>query len=254
MTRIVSWNVNGLRAIVKKNFFEALDFLQADVICLQETKAQNDEVQQALFGLNGYHVYVNSAERKGYSGVAVLSKMEAISVSYGIGMEEHDAEGRVITVEFADYFIVGVYVPNSGNALVRLPYRREWDKAFLAYADKLSQVKPVVLCGDLNVAHQAIDLARPEANYNKTPGYTQDEIDGFQAFIDRGWVDTFRYLYPDTVRYSWWSYRGGARERNVGWRLDYLLVSSQLVQQLNDSLIFTEITGSDHCPVAIEIR
>ncbi len=254
MTRIVSWNVNGLRAIVKKNFFEAVDFLQADVICLQETKAQIDEVQQALFGLNGYHVYVNSAERKGYSGVAVLSKMEAISVSYGIGMEEHDAEGRVITVEFADYFIVGVYVPNSGNALVRLPYRREWDKAFLAYADKLSQVKSVVLCGDLNLAHQAIDLARPEANYNKTPGYTQDEIDGFQAFIDRGWVDTFRYLYPDTVRYSWWSYRGGARERNVGWRLDYLLVSPQLVQQLNDSLIFTEITGSDHCPVAIEIR
>ena len=254
MTRIVSWNVNGLRAIVKKNFFEAVDFLQADVICLQETKAQIDEVQQALFGLSGYHVYVNSAERKGYSGVAVLSKMEAISVSYGIGMEEHDAEGRVITAEFADYFIVGVYVPNSGNALVRLPYRREWDKAFLAYADKLSQVKPVVLCGDLNVAHQAIDLARPEANYNKTPGYTQDEIDGFQAFIDRGWVDTFRYLYPDTVRYSWWSYRGGARERNVGWRLDYLLVSPQLVQQLNDSLIFTEITGSDHCPVAIEIR
>ncbi|TVQ80420.1 MAG: exodeoxyribonuclease III [Flavobacteriales bacterium] len=254
MTRIVSWNVNGLRAIVKKNFFEAVDFLQADVICLQETKAQNDEVQKALFGLNGYHVYVNSAERKGYSGVAVLSKMEAISVSYGIGMEEHDAEGRVITLEFADYFIVGVYVPNSGNALVRLPYRREWDKAFLAYADNLAQVKPVVLCGDLNVAHQAIDLARPEANYNKTPGYTQDEIDGFQAFIDRAWVDTFRYLHPDTVRYSWWSYRGGARERNVGWRLDYLLVSPQLVQQLIDSFIYTEITGSDHCPVAIEIR
>lgn len=251
--KIISWNVNGIRAGVKKGFADRLKEMNPDVICLQETKAQDDQVQEALSKLEGWHIYSNSAERKGYSGTAILSKEKPLSVKTDIGIEEHDQEGRVLTVEFEKFYLVDVYVPNSGSGLKRLEYRETWDADFQAYLLKLDQAKPTIIVGDLNVAHQPIDLARPKQNYNKTSGYTQKEIDGLSSLIESGFVDSFRHLYPEEVKYSWWSLRGAAKENNVGWRLDYCLVSKRIVAQVEESFILNEIEGSDHCPVGVQL-
>jgi len=252
--KIVSFNVNGIRAILKKDFLADVHRLNADVICLQETKAQDDQVAEALAVLEGYHIYSNSAERKGYSGTAILTKEKPLSISYDMGIEEHDKEGRVIAAEYNDFFLVTVYTPNSGSELLRLSYRQDWDKHFLTYLKELEKKKPVVVCGDLNVAHKDIDLARPKENYNKAAGFMQEEIDGMDAYTSNGFVDTFRVLHPDGIKYSWFSYRGGARERNVGWRIDYFLVSEVLLPRVNSADIHNEIYGSDHCPVSVEFK
>ena len=254
MKKIISWNVNGIRAIMKKDFEETLQLLDPDIFCLQETKAQDDQVQTALFGIGGYEIYANSAERRGYSGVAILTKTSPLKVTNDIGKEEHDQEGRVITAEYEDFFLVNVYVPNSGSGLKRLDYREKWDRDFTDYLNGLEKSKPVILCGDLNVCHEPIDIARPESNYNKSAGYTQKEIDGLDHLLSFDRVDTFRHLYPDTVKYSWWSYRGGARAKNVGWRLDYFIVSNSLMDKVKDSTIQNEIHGSDHCPVTLLLQ
>ncbi|MCH8545646.1 MAG: exodeoxyribonuclease III [Cryomorphaceae bacterium] len=254
MTRIISWNVNGIRAIVKKDFFKQIDALQADVLCLQETKAQVEQVEDALKDLDGYHVFANHAERKGYSGVAILSKEKPLSVVADMDIEKHDKEGRVLCAEFANFYVISVYTPNAGNGLARLEYRKQWDIDFRNYITQLERKKPVVVCGDLNVAHQAIDIARPKSNYNKTAGYTQAEIDGMSAHLETGLIDTFRAQHPDEVKYSWWSYRGGAREKNIGWRLDYILVSESLEPQIKEAFILNEYDGSDHCPVGVLIE
>jgi len=252
--KIISWNVNGIRAIMKKDFQKSVTELNADILCLQETKANTEQVKIALELVNGYHIYANASKaRKGYSGTAILSKQEPLAVSYDMGVEAHDQEGRVITAEYERYFVVTVYVPNSGNELVRLDYRSQWDRDFLEYLKTLESKKPVIVCGDFNVAHEPIDLARPKANYNKSAGYTQKEIDGFDGFINHGLVDTFRNKYPEEVKYSWWSYRAGAREKNVGWRIDYFLVSNSFMSQVKDAFILNEFHGSDHCPVGLVI-
>ena len=253
--KLISWNVNGIRAIMKKDFAQSIKSLNADVICLQETKANTEQVKIAMELVKGYQVYANASKaRKGYSGTAILSKEVPISVQYDMGVEVHDQEGRVIAAEYADYYLVTVYVPNSGNELVRLDYRSQWDKAFLEYLKTLEQHKPVVVCGDFNVAHEPIDLARPKPNYNKSAGYTQKEIDGFDGFMNHGFIDTFRNKYPETVKYSWWSYRAGAREKNVGWRIDYFLVSQSLLPNVEEAFILNEYTGSDHCPLGIDLK
>ena len=251
--KLLSWNVNGVRAAVKKDFVKSVKKIDADVICLQETKAQPDEVEAALSGLKGYHIYANSAEKKGYASTAILSKKEPVSVKNDIGKKVHDQEGRVITAEFTDFYLVTVYVPNSGRGQVRLEYRQQWDKDFLAYVKRLEKTKPVIICGDLNVAHQPIDLARPKSNYNKTSGYTQIEIDGFDKFLKKGFIDTFRQLYPEQVTYSWWSYMFNSRKKNVGWRIDYFLVSKMYFPKVKDSEILTQIEGSDHCPILLTL-
>lgn len=250
--KIISWNVNGIRAIAAKDFFDNVKDMNPDILCLQETKAQNHEVEEVLSQFSDYKQYYNSAQRKGYSGVAILSKVEPIVVTYDMNVEEHDQEGRVICAEYEDFFLVNVYVPNSGQGLVRLDYRKKWDADFLAYLKRLKAVKPVVLCGDLNVSHRPIDLKNDKANYNKTAGYTQVEIDGMDNLIAAGFVDSYRHFNPDTVAYSYWSYRFKARERNVGWRLDYFLVSRQLVDRIKKVGILSNYFGSDHCPVLIE--
>lgn len=256
--RLATWNVNGIRAIVKKDFTDSIRKLSADVIGFQETKAQDDQVREALFGLEGleeYQVFSSSAVKKGYSGTAILSKITPIRVNAGLGIKELDTEGRVLHAEFEKFHFVTVYTPNSSSGLKRLPFRMQWDVAFKAYLNKLDATKPVVCCGDLNVAHQPIDLARPEANYNKTPGYTQDEIDGFASLLQgTSFVDTWRHLHPDEVAYSWWSYRGGAREKNVGWRLDYMLSSQRLMPSVQSAEIHRFIEGSDHCPVSLDLQ
>ena len=251
--KIISFNVNGIRAIVGKTFIQDMQRVNADVICLQETKATPEQVQDACVTLEGYHVFANSAERKGYSGTAILSKVQPLNVTFGIGIAEHDTEGRVVCAEYSSYFVVSVYVPNSGSELLRLGYRQTWDADFLSYLKKLESIKPVVVCGDFNVAHQAIDLARPKENYNKAAGYMQEEIDGMNQFVQNGLIDTFRSLNPDLVTYSWWSYRAGAREKNVGWRIDYFLVSQSFLPQVKESFILTDVYGSDHCPVGIQL-
>lgn len=251
--KIISFNVNGIRAIVQKSFIEDMQQVDADVICLQETKASEEQVKEALLPLTNYHVFANESVRKGYSGTAIISKTEPISVAYDMNIEEHDQEGRVICAEYADFYLITVYVPNSGSELLRLDYRQKWDADFLNYIKNLESKKPVIMCGDLNVAHQAIDLARPKANYNKSAGYMQQEIDGIQAFISSGFLDTFRHFNQEEVKYSWWSYRGGARQKNVGWRIDYFLVSESLLPKIKSTHIYNEIMGSDHCPVGIEI-
>lgn len=251
---IISWNVNGVRAIMKKDFESSLKIMSPDIICLQETKAQDDQVQQALFGIENYYIYSFSAIKKGYSGTAILTKKEPISVKNGLGIKEHDNEGRVITAEFDEFFLITVYTPNSGGELKRLPYRKKWDIAFYNFLKELEQKKAIIVCGDLNVAQRDIDLARPKPNYNKSAGYMQEEIDGIDRYTKNGIVDTFRYIYPDKAEeYSWWSYRGGARERNVGWRIDYFLTSQSLLPKLKNANIYQNILGSDHCPVGIEI-
>jgi exodeoxyribonuclease-3 len=251
--KIISWNVNGIRAAQGKGFSETLAHLDADCILLQETKAQDDQVEKALENIDHYHIFSNSAERKGYSGVAILTRQQPLRVFRDIGMAEHDQEGRVIVAEFENFFLLNVYVPNSGDQLARLGYRQKWDQAFLAFMQQLQSQKPLIACGDFNVAHQAIDIARPKANYNKSAGYTQAEIDGFSRFVDAGLVDSFRHLHPDTVAYSWWSYRANAREKNIGWRIDYVLASKPLAERIKDAFILPDITGSDHCPVGIAI-
>ena len=252
--KIISFNVNGIRAIVAKNFIQDMKAISPDVICLQETKADAEQVAIAVADLSGYHVFANQAEKKGYSGTAILSKKAPISIEYGMGTDEHDHEGRIVKAEFDDFFLVCVYVPNSGSELARLPYRQQWDADFLAYLKNCEKTKPVIICGDLNVAHQAIDLARPKENYNKSAGYMQEEIDGLSRFVEAGLVDTFRYFNPDQAKYSWWSYRAGAREKNVGWRIDYFLASESFLNRISDAEIFNDIFGSDHCPVGITIK
>jgi len=253
--RIISWNVNGLRAVARKNLSESIDQMNPDILCFQETKAQDDQVAEVLKAYDDFHVYSSSAERKGYSGTAVLTKQKPISVSQGIGAEDYDKEGRVLTLEFDAFFLVNVYVPNSGSDLKRLDYRQQWDKAFFDYLKKLEKSKPVVACGDFNVAHKSIDLARPKPNYNKSAGYMQEEIDGMDRLTQNGLVDSFRYFYPDKENiYSWWSYRAGARRKNVGWRIDYFLISQSFITEVKDAFILNEIMGSDHCPVGLELQ
>ena len=256
--KLYSWNVNGIRAVVKKDFGEILKALDPDVWGLQETKAQDDQVREALFGLDGtagYEIYSSSAAKKGYSGTAILTKITPLSVQAGIGIEELDQERRVLCAEFDTFFFVTVYTPNSSSGLKRLPFRKQWDQGFLEYIQGLDARKPVVVTGDLNVAHKAIDLARPDANYNKTPGYTQDEIDGMSTLLKHANLhDTWRDANPNQIGYSWWSYRGGAREKNVGWRLDYVLVSERLTSSIHNPDIHTAVFGSDHCPVSVELN
>jgi exodeoxyribonuclease-3 len=254
ITHLVSWNVNGIRAIMKKDFLKDLKVLNPDVLCLQEIKAQPEDAHKAFSVIEGYHIYTNSSKaRKGYSGTAILSKEKPLNISFDMGVAEHDQEGRVITAEFASYFLVTVYTPNSGEGLKRLDYRTTWDIAFKAYILSLEQTKPVVICGDLNVANKEIDIARPKPNYNVSSGYTQKEIDGLENLLSAGYLDTFRKYYPEEIKYSWWNYRFQSRTRNVGWRIDYFLASTALEGQLDDALIYHEVMGSDHCPVGLKI-
>jgi exodeoxyribonuclease-3 len=246
--------VNGIRAAVKKGFEATLASMQTDVLCVQETKAQDDQVREALKNIDGFHLYSNSAVKKGYAGTAVLTKREPASVQLDMGIKVHDQEGRVIALEFNDYYLVTVYTPNSGSELKRLSYRKEWDIDFLTYLKKLEKKKPVIACGDFNVAHKPIDLARPKPNYNKTAGYTQVEIDGMDNLQAADFVDTYRYQHPDEVKYSWWSYRAAARKRNIGWRIDYFLVSNSLVKRIQSTDILNQVEGSDHCPVLLEFK
>ena len=249
--KIISWNVNGVRAVAKKGFAEQIKSWNADIICLQETKAQVDEVKHALMMVEGYEVYASSAVRKGYAGTSMLTRTQPLSIEYGIGVIEHDQEGRVITAEFEDFYLLTAYIPNSGSDLGRLEYRQIWDRDFAFYLKNLQAKKPVIACGDFNVAHQPIDLARPKQNYNKTSGYTQQEIDGMTTLLASGFVDAFRHLRPTEIAYSWWSARFGAREKNIGWRIDYFLVSDSFLPSVVDSYIMPSELGSDHCPVAL---
>ena len=253
--KIISWNVNGLRAVAKKDFYDDLESMDPDIICLQETKAQDDQVAGVVFGIGDYAVYSSSAEKKGYSGTAILTRVGPLSVNRTNGHAEFDTGGRMLCLEFKEFFLVNVYVPNSGNDLKRLSFRQAWDQAFFYYLKGLEKTKPVIACGDFNVAHREIDLARPKANYNKSAGYMQEEIDGMDRFTGNGLVDIFRHFYPDTQgAYSWWSYRAGARAKNVGWRIDYFLTSSAFLPEVKSASILHDIMGSDHCPVQIELR
>ncbi len=246
--KLISWNVNGLRACAGKGFMDFFREADADLFCLQETKLQAGQID---LDLPGYHQYWNYAEKKGYSGTAIFTKQEPLSVSYGIGVEEHDREGRVITLEFPDLYALTVYTPNSQDGLTRLDYRMRWEDDFLAYLKKLETRKPVVFCGDLNVAHREIDLKNPRSN-RKNAGFTDEERAKFTALTEAGFLDTFRYFYPDLEgAYSWWSYRFHAREKNAGWRIDYFLVSECLKNRLQDALIYADVFGSDHCPVGL---
>ncbi|MBE5955243.1 MAG: exodeoxyribonuclease III [Lachnospiraceae bacterium] len=248
--KFVSWNVNGLRACVKKGFEEYFMNEDADIFCLQETKLQEGQID---WNPEGYHCYWNYAVKKGYSGTAIFTKKEPLQVFYGIGIEEHDQEGRVITLEFEDFYFVTVYTPNSQNELARLPYRMRWEDDFLAYIKSLDEKKPVVFCGDLNVAHKEIDLKNPKTN-RKNAGFTDEERGKMTDLLAAGYVDSFRYFYPDAEGiYSWWSYRFKAREKNAGWRIDYFIVSERIKEEMKDAAIRTTIEGSDHCPVVLEI-
>ena len=249
--KLISWNVNGLRACVQKGFLDFFREADADLFCIQESKLQEGQIQLEL---PGYYQYWNYAGKKGYSGTAVFTRQEPLSVSYGIGIEEHDQEGRVITLEFGDFYLVTVYTPNSQNELARLSYRMEWEDAFLAYLKKLEEKKPVIFCGDLNVAHREIDLKNPKTN-RRNAGFTDEEREKFSRLLESGFIDTFRYFYPDQEQiYSWWSYRFRAREKNAGWRIDYFCVSESLKERLVDAKILTDVMGSDHCPVELDIR
>ncbi len=249
--KLISWNVNGLRAAMGKGFLDAFKALDADVFCLQETKLQAGQIE---LDLPGYHQYWNYAEKKGYSGTAVFTKREPLSVRYGIGAEEFDHEGRVITLEYPGFYFLTVYTPNSQDGLARLPYRMAWEDAFLHYIKSLDEKKPVVVCGDLNVAHREIDIKNPKSN-ERSAGFTREERDKMTALLDSGFTDTFRYFHPDAAgAYSWWSYRFHARENNAGWRIDYFLVSDRLREKLTGACIHPEIFGSDHCPVELIIK
>ncbi len=247
--KLISWNVNGLRACAKKGFFEFLAQEAPDMMCLQETKLQPEQAP----AIEGYYDYWNSAEKKGYSGTAIFSKEEPVAVTYGLGIEEHDHEGRVITAEYPEFYLVTVYVPNSQDALKRLAYRMTWEDAFRAYVMELDQKKPVIICGDLNVAHQEIDLKNPKTN-RCNPGFSDEEREKMTALLGAGFVDTFRHFYPELEgAYSWWSYRFQARQKNAGWRIDYFLVSARFMERVKEARILSDVMGSDHCPVVIEI-
>ncbi len=249
--RLISWNVNGLRACVTKGFLDYFKEMDADFFCVQETKLQEGQIDLAL---DGYYQYWNYAEKKGYSGTAIFAKKEPISVQYGMGVAEHDKEGRLITLEYGKFYLVTCYTPNSQNELARLPYRMEWEDAFRQYLLGLDEKKPVLICGDLNVAHKEIDLKNPKTNHNSA-GFSDEEREKMTILLDNGFTDTFRYFYPDMEQiYSWWSYRMKARERNAGWRIDYFLASKRLNEYLVDAKIHTTILGSDHCPVELEIN
>ena len=249
--KLISWNVNGLGACMTKGFMDFFKDADADIFCLQETKLQEGQIELEL---PGYHQYWNYAEKKGYSGTAVFSKKEPVSVVYGIGIEEHDHEGRVITLEYPEFFVVTVYTPNSQDGLARLSYRMRWEDDFLAYLKKLETKKPVIFCGDLNVAHKEIDLKNPKTN-RKNAGFTNEERQKMTVLQENGFVDTFRYFYPDREGiYSWWSYRFQARSKNAGWRIDYFMVSESLKEKLSDAVIDTQVLGSDHCPVELILK
>ena len=249
--KLISWNVNGIRACVGKNFMEFFNEVNADIFCLQETKLQENQIDLQL---DGYHQYWNYAKKKGYSGTAIFTKKEPLSVMYGINIEEHDQEGRVITLEFEDFYMVTVYTPNSQNELKRLDYRMKWEDDFRNYLKELDDKKPVIVCGDLNVAHKEIDLKNPKTN-RKNAGFTDEERNKFTELMEAGFIDTFRYFYPDKENiYSWWSYRFKAREKNAGWRIDYFCVSEKLEDRLVSASIHTEVLGSDHCPVELLIK
>ena len=248
--RLISWNVNGLRACEGKGFSEVFKSLDADFFCLQETKMQAGQLDLQF---EGYESYWNYADKKGYSGTAVFTRLKPLKVTYGIGIDEHDHEGRVITLEMDTFFLVTVYVPNSQDELKRLDYRMRWEDDFLSYIKRLDAIKPVIVCGDLNVAHKEIDLKNPKTN-RRNPGFTDEEREKFSQWLDSGFTDTFRFLYPKQVTYSWWSYRFRAREKNTGWRIDYFVVSSRMNDQIADAKIHTEIMGSDHCPVELELQ
>ena len=248
--KFISWNVNGLRACEGKGFSDAFARLDADFFCLQETKMQEGQLDLQF---EGYKSYWNYAEKKGYSGTAIFTRHEPLSVSCGLGIDEHDHEGRVITLEMDDFYLVTAYVPNSQDGLRRLDYRMRWEDDFLAYVKRLDESKPVVICGDMNVAHEEIDLKNPKTN-RRNAGFTDEERAKFSTLLANGFTDTFRRLHPDTVTYSWWSYRFHAREKNAGWRIDYFVVSDRLADKLADAKIHTEILGSDHCPVELDLR
>ena len=249
--KLVSWNVNGLRACMGKGFMDFFKEADADIFCIQESKLQEGQISLEL---PGYHQYWNYAVKKGYSGTAIFTKEEPLSVSYGLGLEEHDQEGRVITLEFPDFYMVTVYTPNSQDGLARLDYRMTWEEEFLKFLKKLDEKKPVIFCGDLNVAHKEIDLKNPKTN-RKNAGFTDEEREKFSVLLENGFIDTFRYFYPDLKdAYSWWSYRFHAREKNAGWRIDYFLVSPQLKERLEDAVIYKDVFGSDHCPVALILK
>lgn len=249
--KLVSWNVNGLRACVTKGFLDYFKEVDADIFCIQESKLQEGQIELEL---EGYEQYWNYAEKKGYSGTAIFTKKSPISVKYGIGIEKHDTEGRVITLEFEDFYMITVYTPNSQNELKRLDYRMEWEEDFRNYLVKLDQDKPVIVCGDMNVAHQEIDLKNPKTN-RKNAGFTDEERGEFTKLLEAGFIDTFRYFYPEEEgRYSWWSYRFKAREKNAGWRIDYFCVSEHLKSRLKGADIHKDILGSDHCPVVLELQ
>ena len=252
---LVNWNVNGIRSIIKKEFIQDIKAMDTDIFCLQETKGGVEEVKSTLELFPEYKSFVNSSKsRKGYSGTAILSKIEPLSVSYDMGLEEHDQEGRVITAEYPTFFLTTVYTPNAGEGLARLDYRTRWDKDFTEYLTWLNRRKPVILCGDLNVAHQPIDIARPKENYNKSAGYTQVEIDGFTRLLESGFIDTFRRFYPEEVKYTYWNYVTNARAKNTGWRIDYFLVTNSLIDKVKDAMIYDQYLGSDHCPVGLKIE
>lgn len=247
--KFISWNVNGLRACVKKDFETSFHHLDADFFCLQETKMQAGQLDLQF---EGYQSYWNYADKKGYSGTAIYTKHTPLNVTYGLGIEGHDHEGRVITMEMEDFFLITVYVPNSQDELRRLDYRMQWEDDFRTYVKQLDAIKPVIICGDLNVAHEEIDLKNPKTN-RRNAGFTDEEREKMTILLDNGFVDTFRHLYPEQVTYSWWSYRFRAREKNAGWRIDYFLISERLKERLVDAKIHTEILGSDHCPVELEL-
>ena len=248
--KIISWNVNGIRACLNKGFADAFKQLDADIFCIQETKCQPEQVELEF---EGYTSYWNSAEKKGYSGTAIFTKQKPLNVTYGIGIEEHDKEGRVITLEFEKFYMVDIYTPNSKRELERLDYRQIWEDEIRKYLLKLNETKPVIMCGDLNVAHEEIDLKNPKTNRHNA-GFTDEERKKMTELLDAGFTDSFRYLYPDKENaYSWWSYMGHAREKNVGWRIDYFIVSKSIENEIKEATIYPEIMGSDHCPVGLEI-
>lgn len=249
--KLISWNVNGLRACITKGFSLFFKSIDADIFCIQETKMQEEQAKEIEY--EGYYKYMNSAEKKGYSGTAIFTKIMPINVSYGIGIEEHDKEGRVITLEFDKFFLVNCYTPNSKRELERLAYRKIWEDEFRNYLIKLDKVKPVILCGDLNVAHKEIDLKNPSTNHHNA-GFTDEEREKMTKLLDSNFTDTFRYLYPDKKdAYSWWSYMLKSRERNIGWRIDYFIVSNSIRDEIKDAIIHSEVLGSDHCPIELDI-
>lgn len=249
--KLISWNVNGLRACITKGFSLFFKSIDADIFCIQETKMQEEQAKEIEY--EGYYKYMNSAEKKGYSGTAIFTKIKPINVSYGIGIEEHDKEGRVITIEFDKFFLVNCYTPNSKRELERLEYRKIWEDEFRNYLIKLDKVKPVILCGDLNVAHKEIDLKNPSTNHHNA-GFTDEEREKMTKLLESNFTDTFRYLYPDKKdAYSWWSYMLKSRERNIGWRIDYFIVSNSIRDEIKDAIIHSEVLGSDHCPIELDI-